>query len=127
MPTTIPPGTYNMSLTDPTYVSDVEFHLEGPGVKLISNMSYGEEPSEVWVETFAPGSTYTWKDDFKPSLVFTFVTSNAPAVGTANSGSAGTSAGKSSTPSRVGRPARRARPMSSARRSPPSAGRSWAP
>ena len=52
-PTMIPPGTYNLDLTDPTYVSDVQFHLEGPGVKLISNMSYGEEPSETWVETFA--------------------------------------------------------------------------
>jgi hypothetical protein len=97
-PSVIPPGTYNMSLTDPTFVSNIQLHLEGPGVKLVSNMSYGEEPSEVWVETFAPSSTYTWKDDFNPSAVFTFVTSSSASVGTANSGSAGVSSGKSSTP-----------------------------
>ena len=97
-PTTIQPGTYNMSFTNPTYVSDIQFHLEGPGVKLVTNMSYGEEPSEIWVETFAPSSTYTWKDDLNPAPVFTFVTSNGASVGTANSGSAGSSAGKSSTP-----------------------------
>ena len=97
-PTTIPPGTYNMSFTNPTYVSDMQYHLEGPGVKLVTNMSYGEEPSEVWVETFAPSSTYTWKDDLDPSPVFTFVTSSAASVGSANSGSAGASTGKSTTP-----------------------------
>jgi hypothetical protein len=96
-PTTIAPGTYNMSFTNPTFVSDLQFHLEGPGVKLVTNMSYGEEPSEVWVETFAPASTYTWKDDLNPVPVFTFVTSNSASVGSANSGSA-VSGGKSSTP-----------------------------
>jgi hypothetical protein len=96
-PTVIAPGTYNLSLTDPTFVADVQLHLEGPGVRLISNMSYGEEPSETWVETFAPSATYTWRDDFKPGTVWTFVTSNAASVGTPNSGSAeGT--GKSTTP-----------------------------
>jgi hypothetical protein len=95
-PTVIAPGTYNFSLTDPTYVSDVQFDLVGPGVKLVSNMSYGEEPSETWVETFAPGSIYTWRDDMRPSTVWTFVTSNSASVGSANSGSAG--AGSSTTP-----------------------------
>jgi len=97
-PTTIPPGTYNVSFTNPTYVSDMQFHLEGPGVKLVTNMSYGEEPSEIWVETFAPGSSYTWKDDLDPTPVFTFVTSTSASVGSANSGSAGGSSGKSTTP-----------------------------
>jgi hypothetical protein len=97
-PTAIPPGTYNMAFTNPTYVSDIQFHLEGPGVKLITNMSYGEEPSEIWVETFAPSSTYTWKDDLNPTPVFTFVTSTSASVGSANSGSSGASNGKSSTP-----------------------------
>jgi hypothetical protein len=96
-PTVIPPGTYNLDLTDPTFVSDVQLHLEGPGVKLISNMSYGEEPSETWVETFAPGSTYTWRDDMKPGTVWTFVTSNTTSVGSANPGSA-PGAGKSTSP-----------------------------
>jgi hypothetical protein len=97
-PASITPGTYNFSFTNPTYVSDIQYHLEGPGVKLITNMSYGEEPSEVWVETFAPGSTYTWKDDLNPNPVFTFVTTNAGSVGSANSGSAGSSSGKSIAP-----------------------------
>jgi hypothetical protein len=102
-PTTIPPGTYNLSFTNPTYVSNMQFHLEGPGVKLVTNMSYGEEPSEIWVESFAPGSTYTWKDDLNPTPVFTFVTSNTASVGSANPGSSGSSSGKSSTPIPSGR------------------------
>jgi hypothetical protein len=85
-PTVIPPGTYNLLLDDASLVSDVTFDLVGPGVKLISNMSYGEEPAETWVETFLPSSTYTWRDDMKPATVWTFVTSAAASVGTANSG-----------------------------------------
>src|SRR4029450_5975935 len=78
----------------------------GPGVNLISNMSYGEQISEVWVEVFAPSSTYTWKDNFKPAQVCTFVTSTPPSVGTPNSGSAGASSGKSSTPISSGKTGR---------------------
>ena len=82
-PTVIPPGSYNLLLDDSSLVSDVTFDLAGPNVKLITNMSYGEETAETWVETFLPNSTYTWRDDMKPATVFTFVTSSTPSAGTA--------------------------------------------
>ena len=82
-PTVIPPGSYNLLLDDSSLVSDVTFDLAGPNVKLITNMSYGEETAETWVETFLPNSTYTWRDDMKPATVLTFVTSSTPAAGTA--------------------------------------------
>src|SRR5690348_12715552 len=74
-PTVIPPGSYNLLLDDSSLVADVTFDLAGPNVKLVTNMSYGEETAETWVETFLPNSTYTWRDDMKPSTVYTFVTS----------------------------------------------------
>jgi hypothetical protein len=76
-PAVIPPGTYNVFISDPTFVPDIEWDLAGPGVKLTSNMSAGEEISEAWVETFAPNSTYTYRDDNRPPAVWTFVTSAA--------------------------------------------------
>ena len=86
-PTTISPGTYNVLIADPTFVSDIQWDLAGPGVSLVSTCSYGEEPSESWVETFAANATYTWRDDNRPSTVYTFATSATP-VGSANSGQA---------------------------------------
>ena len=75
-PTTIPAGTYNVLLSDPAFVSDVVWDLAGPGVKLVTSMSSGEEISESWVETFAPNSTYTYRDDNRPPAVWTFVTTS---------------------------------------------------
>jgi hypothetical protein len=88
-PTVIAPGTYNLTLTNPSYANNVQWDLAGPGVKLVTTMSYGEEPSEAWVEVFQANSTYTYRDDLDPPAVWTFVTNNAAPVGTANSGSAG--------------------------------------
>ena len=87
-PTVIPPGTYNVSISDPSFNATQTWDLAGPGVKLVTNMSYGEEASEAWVESFQANATYTYRDDLNPGPVWTFVTSNAPPVGTANSGSA---------------------------------------
>jgi hypothetical protein len=93
-PTSVAPGTYNISIDDAAFVADIQWHLSGPGVNLVTNMSYGEEPSETWVETFLPSSTYTWRDDNRPGTVFTFTTAATAPVGTPNSGQA---AGLSST------------------------------
>jgi hypothetical protein len=87
-PTTISPGTYNISIDDAAFVADIQWHLSGPGVNLVTNMSYGEEPSEAWVETFLPSSTYTYRDDNRPSSVFTFQTTSTALVGTPGSGQA---------------------------------------
>jgi hypothetical protein len=102
-PTVIPPGTYNLNLFDPSFVADVLFDLSGPGVKVVTSMSSGEEISESLVETFAPSSTYTYRDDNRPGTVWTFVTSatGAPtSQGTtapATTSSGGQSTGKSGT------------------------------
>ena len=69
-------------------MSDVQWHLAGPGVNLVTNMSYGEEPSESWVETFLPSSTYTYRDDNRPGAVYTFQTTSTALVGTQGSGQA---------------------------------------
>ena len=87
-PTTISPGTYNISIDDAAFVSDVQWHLSGPGVNLVTNMSYGEEPSESWVETFLPSSTYTYRDDNRPGTVYTFQTTSTALVGTQGNGQA---------------------------------------
>jgi hypothetical protein len=76
-------------------VNNVQWDLTGPGVHLSTNMSYGEEPSEEWVEVFQANSTYTYRDDLNPPAVWTFVTNNAAPVGTANAGAA---PGTSTTP-----------------------------
>jgi hypothetical protein len=80
-PTTIPAGTYNVLISDPAFVSDVVWDLAGPGVKLVTSMSSGEEISEAWVETFAASSTYTYRDDNRPPAVWTFATSSTSTAG----------------------------------------------
>ena len=62
-PTVIAPGIYNVLIDDSAFMSNIEFDLAGPGVKLVTDASRGESPSETWVETFLPSSTYTWRDD----------------------------------------------------------------
>jgi hypothetical protein len=87
-PTTIAPGTYNISIADPAFVSDILWDLSGPSVKLVTSCSYGEEPAESWVETFNANSTYTWQDDNRAPPTFTFVTNSSTPVGSASNGSA---------------------------------------
>jgi hypothetical protein len=80
-PTTIAPGTYDVQISDPTFVADIQWDLAGPGVSLVTSCSYGEESSETWVESFAPNAVYTWRDDNRPAVVYTFAASG-PSVGT---------------------------------------------
>ncbi|HEY4346085.1 MAG TPA: hypothetical protein VGM80_00720 [Gaiellaceae bacterium] len=80
-PTVVGAGTYNVLISDPTFVSDIEWDLSGPGVKLVTSMSSGEEISESWVETFQPNSTYTYRDDNRPGTEWTFVTNASAATG----------------------------------------------
>jgi hypothetical protein len=70
----IPAGTYKLLLDD-TAEANSQFDLSGPGVKLVTDMSQAEEVSSAYVETFLPTSTYTYRDDNRPSLVWTFTTS----------------------------------------------------
>ncbi len=87
-PTVIPYGTYNLYLDDSAGVSDVTFDLQGPGVSLVSNMSFGEEVSENWAETFQANSTYTYFDNMRPGTTWTFQTSGTAAAPTTGASTA---------------------------------------
>jgi hypothetical protein len=57
-------------------------------VSLVDNMTDAEEMSSSYVETFQPSSTYTYRDDYRPGVVWTFATT---ATVVTNPGSTGTS------------------------------------
>jgi len=93
-PTLIPAGSYTLHLENPFAVSGPSFDLSGPGVKVVDDMFFGESPSSTYLVTFQVSSSYAWRDDETPSVVFTFNTS-----ATASGGSSGTtSTGSSTTP-----------------------------
>jgi hypothetical protein len=74
-PSVIPAGTYKLLLDD-TSETDMQLDLAGPGVKLVTDMSHAEEGSQAYLETFQPASTYTFRDDNRPGVVWTFTTSS---------------------------------------------------
>jgi hypothetical protein len=96
----IAPGLYNLYLDDSAGVEGPEFDLRGPGVEFVDSMFYGENPSETWTATFQPSSTYTWRNNEQPSVVFTFVTSATG--GFTASGGAGGGGGTTSTGGKTG-------------------------
>src|SRR5439155_11695461 len=93
--TAIPAGTYRVNVDD-TAQAVMQFHLTGPGVELITNMTFGEDAAQTLVETFQASSTYTYRDDFQPSLVRFFSTSST----TISSGGSGGGASTWSTPTK---------------------------
>jgi hypothetical protein len=101
-PTVIPPGFYNLFFDDSAGVTGPEFELTGPGVNMIENMFYGEIPSATFTATFAASSTYTWRNNEQPSVVFTFATSAA----TGSTGSGPTVTTPTSSGSKPGTPAK---------------------
>jgi hypothetical protein len=79
-PTVIPPGAYVMYLNDESGAV-MQFDLQGPGVQLDTAMSFGEEAESTFPVTFAPSSTYTFRDDLQPSgAVWAFATSTTAAA-----------------------------------------------
>jgi hypothetical protein len=94
-PSTIPAGTYTLFVDD-TSDTDALFDLAGPGVKLVTDMTHGEDSMAAFVETFQPSSTYTYRDDMRPSLVWTFTTSS-DIVGSTAGGSTTTSSSATSS------------------------------
>ena len=74
----------------------MQFHLAGPGVELITNMTFGEDAAQTLVETFQPNSTYTFRDDFQPNLVRFFSTSST----SISSGGSGGAPSTGSTPTK---------------------------
>ena len=93
--TAIPAGTYRVNVDD-TAQAVMQFHLAGPGVELITNMTFGEDAAQTLVETFQPNSTYTFRDDFQPSAVRFFTTSSTSTA----SGESGGGASTGSTPTK---------------------------
>jgi hypothetical protein len=94
-PTVIAPGLYNLFMDDSAAVEGPIFDLKGPGVSFVEDMFYGDNPSETFTTTFLPGSTYTWRNDEQPNIVFTFVTSGggtSSSTGGAGSASPGSTA-----------------------------------
>ena len=94
--TVIPTGTYRVNVDDSAQAI-MQFHLTGPGVELITNMTFGEDAAQTLVETFQPNSTYTFRDDYQPSLVRFFSTSST-SISSGGSGG-GASTGSTATKS----------------------------
>ncbi len=84
----VPPGAYQVVIidsaadgTDPVHM----FQLSGPGVDLLTDLQGGDDKSEIYAETLAPNSTYTFQDDDEPSLgPIVFQTSSTPAPAAAS-------------------------------------------
>jgi hypothetical protein len=76
-PSVIPSGYYTLVLSGPEGCSEstyVEFH--GPGVNIYGGLMNGEVATATYNAYFAPNSTYTWRNDQFPNIVYTFTTSN---------------------------------------------------
>jgi hypothetical protein len=104
-PTVIPAGVYTLQFTDTAGYGGPQFDLQGPGVDLTENLFEGEVASGQDTADLAPNSTYTWRDDQNPSVVFTFTTSGSVAgtgisnVSSANSGTESTGGNSSAVTS----------------------------
>ena len=91
-PTVIPPGPYSLSFDDSAGATGPKFDLNGPGVSISEDMFYGEIQAASLAATFQPSSTYTWRNEETPNVIFTFVTS-----GESGSSGSGTSSGAGSS------------------------------
>jgi hypothetical protein len=102
-PTVIPAGFYDLNMNDTAGIAGPVFDLQGPGVSLVENMFYGEVGSSTDTANFLPSSTYTWRDDANPSVVYTFTTTasvaGTPTGALSSNGSttSGSSSGTSTT------------------------------
>jgi hypothetical protein len=98
-PTVIPPGVYSLSFDDSSGATGPKFDLNGPGVTVSEDMFYGEIQSATLAASFQPSSTYTWRNEETPNVIFTFVTS-------AGIGSTSTVTTPTSSGSKPGTPAK---------------------
>jgi hypothetical protein len=84
-PTVVPAGFYTMNLVGPGGCTNLPyFDLRGPGTSILDSMDQGEESQKTINATFEPNSTYTWRDDQFPGVVYTFQT-NSQVLGAAPS------------------------------------------
>ena len=75
-PTVIPAGYYTLAFEQPGCVQVPSFELQGPGVSVVDNLSGGEVTSATDPANLQPNSTYTWRNDYNKSVVYTFTTSS---------------------------------------------------
>jgi hypothetical protein len=99
--TVIPPGTYSAVIS--TEVGDAEdthhmFHLSGPGQNLQTDLLGGDSPTELYVVTLQPSSTYVFEDDRNSQYGrVVFSTSATPAADTGTSTTTSPTGGSSTT------------------------------
>jgi hypothetical protein len=75
-PTVIPAGYYTLLLVGPGGCSELPyFELHGPGENILNDMDLGEMRATD-TAYFLPNSTYTWRDNGIPGVVYTFTTSS---------------------------------------------------
>jgi hypothetical protein len=113
--TTIPPGSYQLSIRTPVVFADVDlsgtydmtacksfvqFQMTGPGVNVSTTLQDGDEDYGLLDITLQPGATYTAVDNNQPSvarLAFNTATSGAPPAvtlpGPTTTGAGSTSSG----------------------------------
>ena len=76
-PTMIPAGYYAVMLNGPGGCTALpHFILKGPGESITDNLTEGEVTNFQYNAYFLPNSTYTWRNDANPSVVYTFATTN---------------------------------------------------
>jgi hypothetical protein len=81
----IPYGAYQVDIiddaadgSDPVHM----FELSGPGVNLSTDLQGGDDKSEIYQETLAANSTYTFSDTAEPNLAPVVFRTTATAVST---------------------------------------------
>jgi len=74
-PTMIPAGYYAVMLNGPGGCTALpHFILKGPNESISDNLTEGEVTNFQYNAYFLPNSTYTWRNDANPSVVYTFAT-----------------------------------------------------
>jgi hypothetical protein len=100
--TAVPPGPYlvvvNNNDSSQNFGDTHDFHLTGPGVDAEAILTQEEEVQATWTLTFQPNATYTFQDDYRPTLIHLVFRTSSTAPSAAVSGTATTppSSGKSS-------------------------------
>jgi hypothetical protein len=75
-PTVVPAGYYSLVFSGPGGCFTLPtFHLTGPAVNIVSNMTEAQGQKNASGIDLLPGSTYLWSVDTAPGVVHTFVTS----------------------------------------------------
>jgi hypothetical protein len=76
-PTMIPAGYYAVMLNGPGGCTALpHFILKGPGESISDNLTEGEVTNFQYNAYFLPNSTYTWRSDANPNVVYTFATTS---------------------------------------------------